>query len=157
MSQTNTLSYALTTGAMAGIIIFALRHLRLVVWNLREYAQYRQTPAYAALRETNGAVSLMSLPLTLAMTVNVFFALGAVFVPGLWNVVEYLFPISLSVLTIIGVAALRIFLDLFGRALAGGHFDCTRNNSRPRLRMQRRRCIHTPLRSMIRNSPIETA
>ncbi len=129
LNKANTFSYALTIGAMAGIIIFALRHLRLVVWNLREYAQYRRTPAYTALRETNGAISLMSLPLTLAMTVNVFFVLGAVFVPGLWNVVEYLFPISLSVLTIIGVAAMRIFLDLFGRALAGGHFDCTRNNN----------------------------
>ncbi|MCS6881027.1 MAG: hypothetical protein RMK84_01930 [Oscillochloridaceae bacterium] len=129
LNKADTLAYALTIGAMAGIVIFALRHLRLIVWNVREYAQYRRTPAYSALRETNGAISLMGMPLTLAMTVNVFFVLGAVFVPGLWNVVEYLFPISLSVLTIIGVAALRIFLDLFGRALAGGHFDCTRNNN----------------------------
>jgi hypothetical protein len=122
------LARGLVFGALAGIIFFAARHLRLVAWNLREYLRFKQTAAYTALRETNGAVALMALPLTLAMSVNVFFVLGAVFVPGLWNVVEYLFPFSLTALLAIGVLALRTFLDLFGRALASGHFDCTRNN-----------------------------
>lgn len=129
LSTASAPAYFLTLGAMAGIIIFALRHIRLLIWNLQEYARYRQTSAYPALRNTNAAVTLMALPLTLAMTVNVLFASGAVFVPRLWTVVEYLFPISLTVLTIIGIVALRLFLDLFGRALAGGHFDCTRNNN----------------------------
>lgn len=128
LNGAGALSYILTLSAMAGIVIFALRHLRLVLWNLREYAQYRRTSAYAALRETNAAVSLMGLPLMLAMTVNVIFVLGAVFVPGLWSIVEYLFPFSLTALSLIGLMALRTFLDLFGRALATGHFDCTRNN-----------------------------
>lgn len=123
-----TLTTALTYGAMAGIIFFGLRHLRLVLWNLREYAGFRRTSAYAALRETNAAVSLMGLPLMLAMTVNVLFVLGAIFVPGLWAVVEYLFPFALMAQFAIGTLALRTFLGIFGRALAGGHFDCTRNN-----------------------------
>lgn len=128
LSSAGPLPYMLTLGAMAGIIIFALRHLRSLIWNLREYLQFRQTSAYTALRETNAAVSLMGLPLTLAMTVNVLFALGAVFVPGLWSIVEYLFPFSLSAFFAIGALALATFLSFFGRALASGHFDCTRNN-----------------------------
>jgi hypothetical protein len=115
--------------AMAGIIIFALRHLNLVAWNLREYGRFKQTKAYAALRESQAAISLMGLPLMLSMTVNVFFVLGAVFVPGLWNIVEYLFPLSLTAFLIIGALALRIFLDSFGKALVSGKFDCARNNS----------------------------
>jgi hypothetical protein len=122
------LSQMVTFGAIAGIITFAFRHVRLVVWNLREYSRFKHTSAYQSLRESNAAVSLMSLPLTLAMSVNVLFVLGAVFAPGLWNIVEYLFPFSISALLAIGVWALRTFLGLFGRALASGHFDCTRNN-----------------------------
>ena len=32
------------------------------------------------------------MPLALAMSVNVGFIIGLTFVPGLWNIVEYLFP-----------------------------------------------------------------
>jgi hypothetical protein len=81
------------------------------------------------LRETNGAVSLMALPLTLAMTINVLFVSGAVFVPGLWNVVEYLFPFAMAAFFAVGVLALRTFADIFGRAISNGHFDCARNNN----------------------------
>ncbi len=128
LNSAGMLAQLLTYAALAGIIIFAWRHLRLVVWNLREYAAFRRTSAYASLRETNSAVTLMGLPLMLAMTVNVLFVLGAVFVPGLWNVVEYLFPLALLAQFAIGVLSLHTFLAIFGRAIAGGHFDCTRNN-----------------------------
>lgn len=120
---------ALSLFAMAGIIIFAARHLRMVAWNLREYGRFKQTAAYTTLREGQAAISLMGLPLMLSMTVNVFFVLGAVFVPGLWNVVEYLFPLSLSAFFALGALALRIFLDVFGKAVISGKFDCARNNS----------------------------
>ena len=39
---------------------------------------------------------LMALPLALAMSVNVAFVAGAVFVPGLWGVREMLFPLALG-------------------------------------------------------------
>lgn len=122
------LSQSLTILAMAMIIFFAARHLRTLFWNLREFGHYRKTSAYATLRDTNAAVGLITIPLTLSMTVNVLFVLGAVFVPGLWNIVEYLFPISLTAFFAIGVMAIRTFLGYFGRAVASGHFDCTRNN-----------------------------
>ncbi|NNJ11115.1 hypothetical protein EKD04_012295 [Chloroflexales bacterium ZM16-3] len=129
MSGASAVSQAFTIIAMAMIIFFAVNHLRLMIWNAREYGQYKKTSAYLSLRETNGSIALMGIPLTLGMTVNVIFVLGAVFVPGLWNIVEYLFPISLTALFAVGVLALRIFLSTFGRALATGHFDCTRNNN----------------------------
>ncbi|PDW04526.1 TsoY family (seleno)protein [Candidatus Viridilinea mediisalina] len=115
--------------ALVGIVFFAVRHLRLVAWNMREYGRFKQTKTYAALRESQGGIALMALPLMLAMTVNVFFVLGAIFVPGLWNVVEYLFPFSMTAFVLIGGLALRIFFDIFGKALVSGTFDCARNNS----------------------------
>ncbi|MBX0329834.1 hypothetical protein K2Z83_19400 [Oscillochloris sp. ZM17-4] len=129
MSGSSALAQSLTIVAMAMIIFFAVRHIRLLLWNLREYSHYKQTSAYLSLRETNAAIGLMSLPLTLGMTVNVIFVLGAVFVPGLWSIVEYLFPISLTALFGVGALAMYTFLNIFGRALATGHFDCTRNNN----------------------------
>ncbi|NCC35162.1 MAG: hypothetical protein EOM24_24590, partial [Chloroflexia bacterium] len=114
---------------MASILFFAFRHLRLLFWNLREYAAFRRTPAYERMLNNNSAVATMALPLTLGMTVNVLFATGAVFVPGLWNIVEYLFPFSLTALLLVGILALRIFMNYFGRMLTAGNFDYDKNNS----------------------------
>lgn len=114
---------------MAAILFFAFRHLRLLFWNLREYAAFRRTPAYERMLNNNSAVATMALPLTLGMTVNVLFATGAVFVPGLWNIVEYLFPFSLAALLLVGILALRIFMNYFGRMLMAGNFDYDKNNS----------------------------
>lgn len=115
--------------AMAGILVFAYRHFRLLAWNLREYRRFKQTPAFTALKQSNAEVSLMAIPLTLAMSINVLFVLGAIFVPGLWNSVEYLFPIALAAYVAVGAYALRIFGAFFARVLATGKFDCARNNN----------------------------
>ncbi|OAN36359.1 hypothetical protein A6A03_06250 [Chloroflexus islandicus] len=128
-AKSDLIGQALLLLAMVGIALFAIRHFQSLIWNLSEFARFRRSSAYVQLRETNGAVMLMTLPLTLAMTINVLFVLGAVFVPGLWNVVEYLFPFSLTAFFAVGVLALRTFADIFGRAIANGHFDCTRNNN----------------------------
>lgn len=128
-AKSDLIGQALLLLAMAGIALFAIRHFQSLIWNLSEFARFRRSSSYVQLRETNGAVMLMTLPLTLAMTINVLFVLGAVFVPGLWNVVEYLFPFSLAAFCAVGVLALRTFADIFGRAIANGHFDCARNNN----------------------------
>src|SRR5690606_8406404 len=70
----------------------------------------------------------MALPLTLAMTVNVCFALGAVFVPGLWLMVEYLFPLALAAFALIGWAALRLFGRYFARMLVDGGYRSEEHN-----------------------------
>jgi len=74
------------------ILFFAVMHFRLLAWNLREYALFKQSEAYAKLMSSNAEISLMAIPLTLAMSINVMFVLGALFVPNLWSVVEWLFP-----------------------------------------------------------------
>ena len=64
------------------------------------------------------------------MSVNGLFIVGLVFVPGLWNVVEYLFPFALAAFLAIGAFALLIIGDFLGRVLTkGGVFDVTAHNS----------------------------
>jgi hypothetical protein len=115
--------------AWLGIAFFAIMHVRLLAWNISELLRFRATSAYAALRSSNDETQLLAAPLTVAMSVNVAFILGLVFVPGLWSVVEYLFPLALVAFLAIGVWALAIMRDFWGRILATGGFDCSRNNS----------------------------
>jgi hypothetical protein len=57
-----------------------------------------------------GNITLMAIPLTFAMTINVCFVLGALFVPGLWDIVEYLFPFALIGFATVGYYAIKIFM-----------------------------------------------
>jgi hypothetical protein len=115
--------------AMAGIVFFAVRHYWLLAWNIREYLLYRKTEAFKKLRRTNGEVKLMGLPLTLAMTINTSFAAGAALVPGLWNIVEYLFPVAIAAFAIVGAVAMSHFIRYISGVISIGSFDCSRNNN----------------------------
>ena len=115
--------------ALLGIIFFAIRHYFFLVWNWREYQGFKKTEAFRDLVASNREISLAAIPLTLSMSINVFFVLGGVFVPGLWNVVEYMFPVALIGFLLVGIYALRIFMKFMTRMLASGDFDCARNNS----------------------------
>ncbi|MGF1659716.1 MAG: hypothetical protein ACFCUS_09820 [Rubrimonas sp.] len=118
-----------TAVAVLGVAVFALLHVRLLVWNIAEYRRFAATPAGAALRRGNAETQLLALPLTLAMSVNVGFVIGLVFVPGLWSIVEWLFPAALAAFLVIGIWALRMLGDFYGRVLTQGGFDCAKNNS----------------------------
>ncbi len=115
--------------ALIGIAWFSFQNLRYLAWNLRRYHRWRQTEAYTRLRSTNAETQLLAMPLAMAMSVNVCFMLGMVFVPGLWNVVEYLFPLALLAFLGIGVLALQLLGQFLGRVLVTGGFSCTDNNS----------------------------
>ena len=117
------------SAALLGIALFALMHFRLLLWNVAEYTAFQRTPAYRALREDNGETQLLAVPLTLAMSVNVCLILGAVFVPGLWSIVEYLIPAAMVAFLAIGVYALSLMLNFFARVFTVGGFDCAKNNS----------------------------
>lgn len=71
----------------------------------------------------------MALPLTLSMSINVSFILGAVFIPNLWNYVEYLFPFAVAAYVAVGVYALAIFTQYLSRLITSGDFDCVQNNN----------------------------
>ena len=73
--------------AVTAMALLALLHFTLVVWNLREQSAAKKTERYASWLNSPNEVQLMTQPLTLAMSVNVCFALGAVLVPNLWSVV----------------------------------------------------------------------
>lgn len=111
------------------IIVFAFLHFKFLIWNTKQFNLFKKTAKYETLKNSNGEVSLMAIPLTYTMTINVCFILGAVFVPGLWNIVEYLFPFALAAFMISGYFALKIFFNYFTRILTTPTFDFTSNNN----------------------------
>jgi len=116
--------------AVTGIAGFAFLNIKLLIWNLARFGEFLQTDAYTKLVNSNGETQLLAMPLALAMTVNAGFILGLVFVPGLWSVVEYLFPLAMIAFALIAYLAFRRIGDFLARVLSdGGVFDVTANNS----------------------------
>lgn len=111
------------------IIVFAYLHFKLLIWTTKQFNLYRKTKNYEDLLNSNSQITLMTIPLTYTMTINVCFILGAVFVPGLWGVVEYLFPFSVISFSIAGYFALKIFINYLTRLLTKGDFDFSKNNN----------------------------
>ena len=111
------------------IIAFSFLHFKLLICNTKQYNLYKKTKSFEELISSNAHITLMTLPLTFAMTINVCFVLGAVFVPGLWGFVEYLFPFALLGFVVVGYFALKIFFDYFARLLIKGDFDFSKNNN----------------------------
>ena len=125
-----TLLQATIVVAWIGIAVFAALNLASLVWNLRALARFKRTEGYQALRASNAESTLLALPLALAMSVNAMFIVGLVFVPGLWGIVEYLFPLAMIAFGAIAWIALRTIGDFLGRILSqGGLFDVTAHNS----------------------------
>ncbi len=115
--------------SLAGIAVFAVLAVKSLLWNLSRYRAWSQGDGYRQLRSSNAETQILALPLALAMAVNVGFILGLVFVPGLWGVVEYLFPLAIIAFLAIGALALRMIGQFLGRVLTQGGFNCAANNS----------------------------
>ena len=123
------LQQAMIAVAALAIAGLAVMNLWLLVWNLGRFAAFRRSPAYEKLRTTNGESQLATLPLAIAMAINVGFVLGLVFVPGLWGVVEYLFPFAIAAFLATGLLALAQLGRFYGRIFGKGGFDWAGNNS----------------------------
>ncbi|MCF7980298.1 MAG: hypothetical protein K9L82_20255 [Chromatiaceae bacterium] len=108
---------------IAGMLAMAVMHIRLLIWNLVQYRRWRNTTDLAQIEARNKDVAFMAIPLTLTMTINVLFAVGAATIPGLWSIAEYLFPGVLVVLIIIGAVALRMYGNYLSRLVMTGSFD----------------------------------
>ncbi len=115
--------------AMIGIAGFAFLNLKLLVWNLRRFGEWRNSDGYAKFARTNAQSQVLAMPLALAMSVNVLFVLGMVFVPGLWAVVEYLFPLAMIAFLGIGAYGFKLYGAFLGRVLTEGGFNCAANNN----------------------------
>ncbi|SHI47621.1 hypothetical protein SAMN05444000_101218 [Shimia gijangensis] len=116
--------------AVIGIAAMAILNVKTLLWNLSAFSAFKRTEGYNTLRNSNAESTIMAMPLALAMTVNALFIVGLVFVPGLWSIIEFLFPLALIAFGLIAVLAFRIIGDFLGRILSkGGIFDVTANNS----------------------------
>jgi len=111
------------------VLIFSYLHFRLLFWNIKEYKLFKKTEKYKKLKTTNDEVTLMAIPLTLAMTINVCFVLGAALVPGLWGVVEYMFPFAIAAFLAVGIYGLKIYGDFITRLVVSGGFDFEKNSN----------------------------
>ncbi|HPJ96633.1 MAG TPA: hypothetical protein PK022_04945 [Syntrophales bacterium] len=115
--------------AVAGIAFYAFLNIKYLIWNLIHFRSWKRTEAYVRVRNSDTETQLLAMPLALAMSVNVVFIIGMVFMPGLWQVVEYLFPLALIAFAVIGIMAFGMLGNFFGRVLAVGGFSCAVNNS----------------------------
>jgi len=116
--------------AMLGIAVFSFLNIKSLIWNLRELGAFLRSDKGTALKSTNAESQLLAMPLALAMSVNVGFIIGLVFVPGLWGIVEYLFPMAMLAFLAIGILAMGMIGNFLGRVLTkGGVFDVTAHNS----------------------------
>ena len=104
--------------AALGIAVFAFMNIKALIWNLGQLSKFKQTEAYTKLRNSNGETTLLAAPLAVAMSINASFIVGLVFVPQLWSIVEYLFPMAMVAFALTGVWAVRLIGDFLGRALA---------------------------------------
>jgi hypothetical protein len=116
--------------ACLGIATLAFLNVKSLIWNMKSLRHFMGAQAGTDLRQTNGETTLLAAPLASAMTINVGFIVGLVFVPGLWGVVEYLFPLALLAFFGLGIWAFRLIGHFLGRVLTqGGVFDVTAHNS----------------------------
>jgi hypothetical protein len=91
--------------------------------------KFRKTEKYTALLNSNAEVQLMAIPLTFGMTMNVGFVLAATLIPGLWSVIEYIFPLAIIGFLIIGGVAISMLLRYYKRLFHTGNFDFEKNNN----------------------------
>lgn len=119
----------LIIAVLLAILFFAFLHFRYLFWNLSRISEFKKSTAYKTMMDGNSEISMMVVPLTLAMSINVGFVLGAVFIPKLWTIVEYLFPGALLAFFAVACYAVKIFFNYFLRLLEKGGFNESNNNN----------------------------
>ena len=115
--------------AMLAIAVFAFFNIKLYFWNLGQMVKFKKTEGYTKLMATNAESQMAAFPLATAMLINAGFVLGLVFVPGLWSVVEYLFPLAIVAFLAVGYIALRQLGAFYGRIFGQGGFNTAANNN----------------------------
>lgn len=135
IGKTDTLSLFIQFYIVAAIASAGLHFALLKRW-FKGYVAFKKTDEYQALVNSNREVQLMAIPLTLTMTMNVFFILGALFIPGLFDTVtimgmsmqliDPLYVMSGLYFSVIFVMALKIFSRYFLR-LIDGELDFIQN------------------------------
>lgn len=114
---------------LVGILLFGWLHFKWLLLNFRQYCLFKADGNMKKIVGTNAHTQLMAMPLTYAMCVNASFIIAVMFIPGLWGIIEYLFPASILIFLMLGIWASRIYLNFFSHVLHHGSFDNTANNS----------------------------
>ena len=128
-SDWNLALKAIIIVALVWIVFFAFKHIQLLIWNIKEFNKLKKSDSFEEFKWGNKAVQVMAYPLTIAMTVNVAFVIWAVFVPKLWTVVEFLFPLALIAFGLIWIFALRIFGSYMTKLFTTHSLDFVKNNN----------------------------
>lgn len=115
--------------ATLGIAVFAVLNLKSLFWNIGQLNRFKQSDAFSKLMGSNAQSQLTALPLALAMTINVAFILGLVFVPGLWGIVEFLFPLAMLAFGATAWVAFGQIGTFVGQVIGQGKFNFAANNS----------------------------
>lgn len=132
------MAYASTGGAIAQFVVYGsmlaigglvVKHFQLMWWNWRQYSMAKADGRIDKMLGTNAHTQLLAIPLATAMSVNALFIAGALYVPGLWDVVEYLLPLALMAFLIIGVWALKLYFGFVAEVFHKKAFDKELNNS----------------------------
>ena len=112
-----------------GVIYYAFEHFKLL-FNFTKKSIKNKTTIFEKTLGNNLEVTRFAQPLALAMSVNVMFIVGAMFIPGLSEIFEYLFPLALIALLAIGVWQMKLLTSVIKTMLdPKSLFDYSKNNS----------------------------
>ncbi|MEA1989296.1 MAG: hypothetical protein U9N57_08865 [Pseudomonadota bacterium] len=135
IGQLDLLSLFIQLYILGAVAAASLHFVLLKRW-FKGFNVYRKTQDYQDLLNSNREVQLMAIPLTLTMTMNVFFILGALFIPGLFDsfsvfgftmqVIDPMFIMAGVYFSVIFILALKIFSKYFLR-LIDGELDFIQN------------------------------
>ena len=115
--------------ALIGILYFAYKHIALLIWNIKQWNIFKKTEEYNQIKGSLKEISFMAIPLTYAMTINVMFVLSASLIPGLWNIIEYMFPMAILGFLGVGIYAFKIFGEYFIPLILNGNKKWEENNN----------------------------
>jgi len=115
IGQTDMLSLFIQLYILGAVGAATLHFSLLAKW-FKGFRIYRQTKEFDELVNSNKEVQLMAVPLTLTMTMNVFFILGALFIPGLFDYIT-LFGMEMQIIDPMFMVAGIYFLWVFTLAL----------------------------------------
>ncbi len=120
---------ALIVFAILGIVTFFVIHIRTLIKSLKTFFQWKKTDTYREFIDSHAEITLITIPLALAMTMNVLFIVSALLIPHLRDVIEYVFPFAIAGFIAIGILALKIYGVYFAKRIHKGGLDVDSNNS----------------------------
>ncbi len=76
LTGTNLVAKISTILVLLGIAYFVFNNIYYLIWNIKKYMNFRLSPEFTKLKSSNAEVTLMSIPLALAMSVNALIVAG---------------------------------------------------------------------------------